>query len=68
MKELFMHVQEPQYYERMMLIYDRKLADIIKLGVKIEEGLKKARITYLKELQVSYPVLPFRCNRRRRPL
>ena len=48
MKELFLHAQEPEYYERMMLIEDRELADIIKLGVKIEEGLKKGTIRDLE--------------------
>lgn len=53
MKEMFMRAQEPQYYERMMLIEDRKLADIIKLGVKIEEGIKNGTVTDLNALKAS---------------
>ncbi|XP_070017350.1 uncharacterized protein [Nicotiana sylvestris] len=40
MNTFFIRAQEPQYYERLMLIESHKFSDIIKLGERIEEGIK----------------------------
>ncbi|XP_070004262.1 uncharacterized protein [Nicotiana sylvestris] len=42
MNRFFVRAQDPQYYERLMLIEGQKFSDIIKLGERIEEGIKNA--------------------------
>ncbi|KAG5584543.1 hypothetical protein H5410_044977 [Solanum commersonii] len=44
MKDYFIRAQEPQYYDRMMLVAEKSFADIIKLGERIEEGIKNGTI------------------------
>ena len=36
MKDYFIRAQEPQYYDRMMLVAEKSFAEIIKLGEIIE--------------------------------
>ncbi|KAG5596956.1 hypothetical protein H5410_038188 [Solanum commersonii] len=38
MKDYFIRAQEPQYYDRMMLVAEKRFAEIIKLGERIEEA------------------------------
>ncbi|XP_070008170.1 uncharacterized protein [Nicotiana sylvestris] len=42
MNKCFVRAQDPQYYERQMLIESHEFSDIIKLGERIEEGIKIA--------------------------
>ncbi|XP_070021440.1 uncharacterized protein [Nicotiana sylvestris] len=53
MNRFFVRAQDPQYYERMMLIEGQKFSDIIKLGERIEEGIKNGMVTNLKALQAT---------------
>ncbi|XP_070029097.1 uncharacterized protein [Nicotiana sylvestris] len=41
MNKFFVRAQDPQYYERLIVIKYHKFSDIIKLGEKIEEGIKR---------------------------
>ncbi|XP_070008595.1 uncharacterized protein [Nicotiana sylvestris] len=50
MNRFFVRDQDPQYYERMMLIEGQKFSDIIKLGERIEEGIKNGMVTNLETL------------------
>ncbi|XP_070035593.1 uncharacterized protein [Nicotiana tomentosiformis] len=38
--KFFVRAQDSQYYERLMVIENHKFSDIIKLGERIEEGIK----------------------------
>ncbi|XP_070039180.1 uncharacterized protein [Nicotiana tomentosiformis] len=40
MNKFFVWAQDPQYYERFMVIENHKFTDIVKLGERIEEGIK----------------------------
>ncbi|XP_070014331.1 uncharacterized protein [Nicotiana sylvestris] len=40
MNKFFVQAQDLQYYERLMIIESHKFSDIIKLGERIEEGIK----------------------------
>ncbi|XP_070024977.1 uncharacterized protein [Nicotiana sylvestris] len=51
MNKFFVRAQDLQYYERLMLIENYKFSDIIKLGEKIEEGIKSGMVTNLEALQ-----------------
>ena len=42
--EMFVWVQEPKYYDRIMLLVREKFAEIVKICETIEDGLKIARI------------------------
>ena len=53
MKDYFIRAQEPQYYERMMLMAEKSFAEIIKLGERIEEGIKNGTIINLEALQAT---------------
>ncbi|XP_070004282.1 uncharacterized protein [Nicotiana sylvestris] len=57
MNKIFVRAQDPQYYERLMVIENHKFSDIIKLGERIEEGIKRGMITNFKELQATNKVL-----------
>ncbi|KAG5608562.1 hypothetical protein H5410_019843 [Solanum commersonii] len=57
MKDYFIHAQESQYYNRMMLVAKKNFADIIKLGERIEEGIKNVTIMNLKDLQATNKAL-----------
>ena len=37
--EVFMRVQEPEYYDRIMLLVGAKFTEIVKIGETIEDGL-----------------------------
>ncbi|XP_070002718.1 uncharacterized protein [Nicotiana sylvestris] len=50
MNRFFVRAQDPQYYERLMLIEGQKFSDIIKLGERIEEGIKNGMVTNLEAL------------------
>ncbi|XP_070037220.1 uncharacterized protein [Nicotiana tomentosiformis] len=43
--KFFVRAQDPQYYERLMVIENHKFYDIIKLGERIEEGIKSGMVT-----------------------
>ncbi|XP_070014051.1 uncharacterized protein [Nicotiana sylvestris] len=49
--------QDPQYYERLMMIESQKFSDIIKLGERIEEGIKSGIVTNLEPLQATNKAL-----------
>ncbi|XP_070019498.1 uncharacterized protein [Nicotiana sylvestris] len=57
MNRFFVRAQDPQYYERLMLIEGRKFSDIIKLGERIEEGIKYGMVTNLEALQTTNKAL-----------
>ncbi|XP_070022590.1 uncharacterized protein [Nicotiana sylvestris] len=57
MNRFFVHAQDPQYYERLMLIEGQKFSDIIKLGERIEEGIKNGMVTNLEALQATNKAL-----------
>ncbi|XP_070030216.1 uncharacterized protein [Nicotiana sylvestris] len=40
MNKFFVRAQDPQYYERLMVLENHKFSDIIKLEERIEEGIK----------------------------
>ena len=42
--EVFVRVQEPKYYDRIMLLVGAKFAEIVKIGETIEDGLKSGKI------------------------
>ncbi|KAK4721901.1 hypothetical protein R3W88_012134 [Solanum pinnatisectum] len=45
--EVFVRVQEPEYYDRIMLLVGAKFAEIVKVGETIEDGLKQGRLRVL---------------------
>ncbi|XP_070046250.1 uncharacterized protein [Nicotiana tomentosiformis] len=51
MNKFFVRAQDPQYYERLMVIENHKFSDIIKLGERIEEGIKSGMVTNFEALQ-----------------
>jgi len=42
--EVFVRVQEPEYYDRIMLLVGAKFAEIVKVGETIEDGLRTGKI------------------------
>ncbi|XP_070055263.1 uncharacterized protein [Nicotiana tomentosiformis] len=48
--KFFVRAQYPQYYERLMLIENHKFSNIIKLGERIEEGIKSRMVTNFEAL------------------
>ena len=42
--EVFVRVQEPEYYDRIMLLVGAKFAEIVKIGETIEDGLKSRKL------------------------
>uniref|UniRef100_A0A1S4D2J7 Retrotransposon gag domain-containing protein n=1 Tax=Nicotiana tabacum TaxID=4097 RepID=A0A1S4D2J7_TOBAC len=48
---------DQQYYERLMLIEGQKFSNIIKLGERIEEGIKNGMVTNLEALQATNKAL-----------
>ncbi|XP_015064647.1 uncharacterized protein LOC107009834 [Solanum pennellii] len=42
--EVVVRVQKPEYYDRIMLLFRLKFAEIIKIGETIEDGLKSEKI------------------------
>ncbi|XP_070025103.1 uncharacterized protein [Nicotiana sylvestris] len=57
MNRFFVRAQDSQYYERLMLIEGQKFSDIIKLGERIEEGIKNGMVTNLEALQTTNKAL-----------
>ncbi|KAG5608558.1 hypothetical protein H5410_019839 [Solanum commersonii] len=51
MKDYFIRAQEPHYYDRMLLMVEKSFIDIIKLGERIEEGIKNGTIINVEALQ-----------------
>ncbi|KAG5619598.1 hypothetical protein H5410_004816 [Solanum commersonii] len=57
MKDYFIRAQDPQYYDRMMLVAEKSFAEIIKLGERIEEDIKSGTIINLEALQATNKAL-----------
>ncbi|XP_070010057.1 uncharacterized protein [Nicotiana sylvestris] len=57
MNKFFVRAQDLQYYERLMLIKNYKFSDIIKLGERIEEGIKSVMVTNFEALQATNKAL-----------
>ncbi|XP_070029391.1 uncharacterized protein [Nicotiana sylvestris] len=57
MTKFFVRAQDPQYYERLMVIENHKFSDIIKLGERIEEGIKSEMVNNFKALQATNKAL-----------
>ena len=45
--EVFVRVQELEYYNRIILLVGEKFAKIVKIGETIEDGLKSGMIAYV---------------------
>ncbi|XP_055802993.1 uncharacterized protein LOC129872127 [Solanum dulcamara] len=45
--EVFVRNEEPEYYNRMLLLVGAKFAEVVKIGETIEGGLKTERITHV---------------------
>ena len=41
---MFVQVQEPEYYDKIILLVGEKLAEIVKVGETIKDGLKTEKI------------------------
>ncbi|XP_070010410.1 uncharacterized protein [Nicotiana sylvestris] len=59
MNKFFVWAQDPRYYERLMLIESQKFSDIIKLGERIEKGIKSGMVTNFEALQATNKALQF---------
>ncbi|XP_070051807.1 uncharacterized protein [Nicotiana tomentosiformis] len=57
MNKFFVRAQDPQYYERLMVIENHKFSDIIELGERIEEGIKSGMVTNFEALQATNKAL-----------
>ncbi|XP_070040104.1 uncharacterized protein [Nicotiana tomentosiformis] len=57
MNKFFVRSQDPQYYARLMVIKNHKFSDIIKLGERIEEGIKSGMVTNFEALQATNKAL-----------
>ncbi|XP_070045408.1 uncharacterized protein [Nicotiana tomentosiformis] len=57
MNKFFVRAQDPQYYERLMVIENHKISDIIKLGERIEEGIKSGMVTNFEALHATNKAL-----------
>lgn len=57
MNKFFVWAQDPQYYERLMLIESQKFSDIIKLGERIEEGIKNGMVMNFEALKATNKAL-----------
>ncbi|XP_070029896.1 uncharacterized protein [Nicotiana sylvestris] len=57
MNKFFVKDQDLQYYERLMVIENHKFSDIIKLGERIEEGIKSGMVTNFEALQATNKAL-----------
>ena len=42
--EVFLHVQDPKYYDQTLLLVGEKFVEIVKVGETIEDGLEKGEI------------------------
>ncbi|KAL3364209.1 hypothetical protein AABB24_013125 [Solanum stoloniferum] len=43
--DVFIRIQEPEYYDRIMLLIGAKFAEIVKVGEAIEDGIKTGKIS-----------------------
>nr|XP_033510479.1 uncharacterized protein LOC117275300 [Nicotiana tomentosiformis] len=57
MNKFFVIVQDPQYYERLMVIRNYKFSNIIKLGERTEEDIKSDMVTNFEALQATNKAL-----------
>jgi len=57
MNKFFIREQDPQYYERLMIIENHKFSDIIKLGERIKEEIKSRMVTNFEALQTTNKAL-----------
>nr|XP_033510968.1 uncharacterized protein LOC117275758 [Nicotiana tomentosiformis] len=57
MIKFFVRAQDPQYYERLMVIENHKFSDIIKLGERIEEGIKSGMVMNFEALHATNKAL-----------
>ncbi|XP_070050598.1 uncharacterized protein [Nicotiana tomentosiformis] len=57
MNKFFVRAQDPQYYERLMVIKNNKFSNIIKFGERIEEGIKSGIVTNFEALQATNKAL-----------
>ncbi|XP_070004591.1 uncharacterized protein [Nicotiana sylvestris] len=57
MNKFFVWAQDSQYYERLMVIENHKFSDIIKLGERIEEGIKSGMVSNFEALQATNKAL-----------
>ncbi|XP_015164081.1 uncharacterized protein [Solanum tuberosum] len=55
--EVFVRVQEPDYYDRIMLLVRSKSAEIVKVGETIEDRLRTGKITRVAALPGSSSLL-----------
>ncbi|KAK4730873.1 hypothetical protein R3W88_023861 [Solanum pinnatisectum] len=55
--EVFVRVQEPEYYDRIMLLVGAKFAEIVKVGETIEDGLRTGKIAHVAALPGSSGLL-----------
>ncbi|XP_010320484.2 uncharacterized protein [Solanum lycopersicum] len=56
--EVFMRVQEPEYYDRVIILIGAKFAEIVKVGETIEDGLKSGKIARVSALPGSSGLNP----------
>ncbi|XP_070055281.1 uncharacterized protein [Nicotiana tomentosiformis] len=57
MNKFFIRAQDPHYYERLMVIENYKFSDIIKLGERIEGGIKNGVVTNFEALHATNKAL-----------
>lgn len=57
----FIQAQEPQYYNRMMLVAEMSFINTINLGGRIEKGIKNGSIINLEALQATNKALQSGC-------
>ncbi|XP_070039827.1 uncharacterized protein [Nicotiana tomentosiformis] len=57
MNKFFVIAQDQQYYKRLMVIENHKFSDIIKLGERIEEGIKSKMVTNFEALHATNKAL-----------
>ncbi|KAK4730295.1 hypothetical protein R3W88_023283 [Solanum pinnatisectum] len=55
--EVFIRIQEPEYYDKIMLLIGAKFAEIVKVGEAIEEGIKTGKISRFATLTESSGLL-----------
>lgn len=55
--EVFMHSQEPEFYERIIVLVGAKFADIVKVGENIEDRLKTGKIIRLSSPSATFEIL-----------
>ncbi|XP_070015692.1 uncharacterized protein [Nicotiana sylvestris] len=66
MNRFLVHAQDLQYYERLMLIEGQKFSDIIKLGERIEEGIKNGMVIASRHCKLPTRLYNLVARRRKR--